>query len=110
MSTLTCAVVVKLHHGRTVSFRQSLTDLFRLLVPAESTVGDPELTKFFFFNVYLFLREREERKSTSRGGAEREGDTESEAAPGSELSEPDAGLELVTCEILTGAEVGCSTD
>ena len=78
--------MVKLHRGRTVSFRQSLTDLFRLLVPAESTVGDPELTKFFFFNVYLFLREREERKSTSRGGAEREGDTESEAAPGSQLS------------------------
>ena len=31
---------------------------------------------FLFFNVYLFLRERQ---STSRGGAEREGDTESEA-------------------------------
>ena len=30
----------------------------------------------FFFNVYLFLRERQ---SVSRGGAEREGDTESEA-------------------------------
>ena len=33
------------------------------------------------------LRERErERESASRGGAERKGDTESEAAPGSELS------------------------
>ena len=32
----------------------------------------------FFFNVYSFLRDRE-RQSTSRGGAEREGDTESEA-------------------------------
>ena len=32
------------------------------------------------FNVYLFLRERErERQSVSRGGAEREGDTGSEA-------------------------------
>ena len=31
----------------------------------------------------------------SGGGAEREGDTESEAAPGSELSaEPEAGLRL----------------
>ena len=39
----------------------------------------------FFFNVYSFLRDRE-RQSTSRGGAERQGDTESEAAPGSELS------------------------
>ena len=35
----------------------------------------------FFFNVYLFLRERErerERMNACRGGAEREGDTESE--------------------------------
>ena len=31
---------------------------------------------FFFFNVYLFLRERQ---SVSRGGAEREGDTEYKA-------------------------------
>ena len=39
----------------------------------------------------------------SRGGAEREGDTESEA--GSRLcaasTEPDAGLELTNCEIMT---------
>ena len=45
---------------------------------------------FFFFNVYLVLRERErerhththtqrETQSVSRGGAEREGDTESKA-------------------------------
>ena len=44
-----------------------------------------------FFNAYLFLRERQ---SMSGGGAEREGDTESEA--GSRLqavnTEPDAGL------------------
>ena len=50
--------------------------------------------------VYLFLRERQ---SVSRGGAEREGDTESEA--GSKLravgTEPDAGLELTNCEIMT---------
>ena len=46
------------------------------------------------------------------GGAEREGDTESEA--GSRLRavslEPDAGLELTDCEIVTWAEVGCLTD
>ena len=57
---------------------------------------------FFFFNVYLFLRERQ-RQSASRGGAEREGDTKSKA--GSRLRavspEPDAGLELVNCEIMT---------
>ena len=43
------------------------------------------------------------RQSTSRRGAEREGDTESEA--GSRLrgisTEPDAGLELTDSEIMT---------
>ena len=47
----------------------------------------------------------------SRGRAEREGDTESEA--GSRLCsvspEPDAGLELTNCEIMTCAEVRGST-
>ena len=33
---------------------------------------------FFFFNVFIYFRDRE-RQSMSRGGAEREGDTESEA-------------------------------
>ena len=46
----------------------------------------------------------------SRGGAEREGDMESEA--GSRLwavsTEPDTGLELTNCEIMTWAEVGRS--
>ena len=48
----------------------------------------------------------------SRGGTEREGDTESEA--GSRLwavsTEPDAGLELTNHESVTWAEIGCSTD
>ena len=43
---------------------------------------------------------------------EREGDTESES--GSRLravsTEPDVGLELTNCEIMTWAEAGCSTD
>ena len=47
----------------------------------------------------------------SGGGEEREGDTESEA--GFRLravsTEPDTGLELMSREIMTGAEVGCST-
>ena len=34
---------------------------------------------FFFLNVYSFF----ERQSVNRGGAEREGDTVSEASPGS---------------------------
>ena len=45
------------------------------------------------------------------GGAERVGDTESEAV--SRLCavsiEPDVGLELTNREIMTGAEVGCLT-
>ena len=48
----------------------------------------------------------------SRGGAEREGGTESEA--GSKLwavsTEPDVGLELMDCEIITWAEVRRLTD
>ena len=57
------------------------------------------LKKIFF---YLFLGERQ-RQSTSRGRAERDGDTESEA--GSRLqavsTEPDAGLELTNHQIVT---------
>ena len=53
------------------------------------------------FNVYLFLREKKECEwGRSR---EKEGDTESEA--GSRLravsTEPNAGLELTSCEIMT---------
>ena len=63
------------------------------------------LPLIFFFNFYLFLRERQ---STSRGGAERGGDKESEA--GSRLwavsTEPDVGLELINREIMTWAENG----
>ena len=48
----------------------------------------------------------------NRGGAEREGDTESET--GSRLwaisTEPDAGLKLTDREIMTWAEVGRLTD
>ena len=62
------------------------------------------VSHFFFknFNVYLLLRDRE-TQSMSRGGAEREGDTESEA--GSRLqavsTELDAGLELTNRKIMT---------
>ena len=51
-------------------------------------------------------------ESTSRGGVEREGETESEAR--SRLwavnTEPDAELKLTDREIMTWAEVGHSTD
>ena len=50
----------------------------------------------------------------SRGEAERERHTHTESEAGSRLSdvstEPDAGLELINCEIVTRAEVGRSTD
>ena len=48
----------------------------------------------------------------NRGGAEREGDTESETGSGlwAVNTEPDAGLELTDREIMTWAEVGRLTD
>ena len=52
------------------------------------------------------------RQSVSGGGAEREGDTESEA--GSRLwavsTDPNTGLEPTNCEIMTWAKVRRSTD
>ena len=53
-----------------------------------------------FFNVYL--RETD-RQNVSRGGAEREGDTESEAGfrPSAVSTEPNVGLEPMNCEIMT---------
>ena len=56
----------------------------------------------YFLDVYLYLRETDGQR-LSGAGAEREGDTESEA--GSRLravsTEPDAGLELANREIMT---------
>ena len=61
--------------------------------------------------MFLFIFERK-RQDTSRGEAEREGDTESEA--GSRLwaviTEPDTGLEPMNCEIMTWAKVRHVTD
>ena len=57
--------------------------------------------------IYFWRKERQ-----SRGGAEKEGDRESEA--GSRLwavsREPNTGLELKSHEIMNWAEVGCLTD
>ena len=61
--------------------------------------------------MFIYLWERQ-RQSMSRGGEDREGDTELEA--GSRLravgTEPDTGLEFPNGEIMTWAEVGCSTN
>ena len=50
----------------------------------------------------MFILERETQRA-SQGGAEREGDTESEAGSGLQAAstEPDAGLKLTKCEITT---------
>ena len=66
-----------------------------------------------FFNVlFIFWRRERERQSMSRGGAEREGNTEFEA--GSRLyalsTEPNVELEPMNHEIMTWAEVRRSTD
>ena len=55
-----------------------------------------------FFKVYLFLREAEIGCEWVRG-SKREGDTESEAGSGLRAvsTEPDAGLEPTSCEIMT---------
>ena len=58
------------------------------------------------------MRATETETEYKWGGAEREGDTESEA--GSRLrvvsTEPDAGFVLINCEIMTYTEVRHSTD
>ena len=60
--------------------------------------GQPMCVAFFCILMFIF-----ERKSVSEEGAERGGDTESEAD--SKLravsTEPTVGLELMNCEIMT---------
>ena len=62
--------------------------LFVLLPFADGRQSHAFIYLFIFKCLFIF-----ERQSESRGGTEREGDTESNAAPGSEPSarEPDAG-------------------
>ena len=64
----------------------------------------------FFFNVYLFLRQRETQHEQGRG--RERGRQNVKQAPGSELSaqSPTRGSNSQTCEIVTWAEVGRLTD
>ena len=55
------------------------------MLPSTSHSGGGFFKCFFLFNVFFSERERQ---SMNRGGTERGGDTESEAAPGFELSTP----------------------
>ena len=61
-----------------------------------------------FLNVYLVLRERE-RAYTSRGGTERERETEGLSRLHAVSTEPNMGLEPTNREIMTWALVGCLT-
>ena len=70
---------------QTVKSSELKSDAYRLSHP-----GAPKICFFFFlifFSTFIYFWDRE-RQSMSGGGAEREreGHTESEAAPGSELS------------------------
>ena len=71
------------------------------------TVNSYRILFLLFFLTFIYFWNRE-IQSMNRGGAEREGDTESET--GSRLwavsTEPDAGLKLMDREIMTWAEVG----
>ena len=75
----------------------------------KSDAQPTEPPKKNFFNVYLFLRERDKVQS---GEGQREGDTESEAS--SRLwvvsTEPDTGLKPTNQAIMTWAKVGCLTN
>ena len=68
----------------------------------EGRVTVPHFIFFFFQRFFIYFWDRE-RQSMNGGGAEREGDTESER--GYRLQavspEPDAGLELTDREIVT---------
>ena len=69
-----------------------------------------ELLFFFFFNVYLFLRERDTQNATREGLRERETQT-LKWAPGSELSAQSWTQDSNTNhEIMTLAEVGRLTN
>ena len=69
------------------------------------------MNSFFFFSTFIYFWDRE-RQSMNGGGAEREGDTESET--GSRLwainPEPDTGFELTDPRDRDLAEVGRLTD
>ena len=62
--------------------------------------------------MFIFETECEQEWGMGGGGAERDGNTESEAGsrPWAVSTEPDTGPELMSCEIMTWAEVGRPTD
>ena len=87
---------------------EALKMVFYIMFRAQWTAG---FFSFFFFLMFIYFWQIEKQRM-NRGGAEREGDTESVAD--SRLwvvrTEPDTGLEVTDREIMTWAEVGRSTD
>ena len=65
------------------------------------------MSEDIFFNVHLFLRERSRAGEGHRVRGAKESEVGSVCA---DSSEPDAGLELMNLEVMTLAEVRCSTD
>ena len=63
-----------------------------------------------FFNVYLFLRERERKKVHKQWRGRDKGGQRTQTGFHPDGTEPHAGLELMSCEIMTWAEVRHITD
>ena len=76
-------------------------------LPEDTQRGQPAFLLLFFFCFLIFFQRfylfwDRERQSMNRGGAEREGDTESETGSrlGAISPEPDTGLKLMDREIV----------
>ena len=63
-----------------------------------------------FFNVFYFIFESEKERESKQGKGRERGTQNPKQPPGSELSEPDMGLQPMNCEIMTRAEVRYLSD
>ena len=77
----------------------------------------PDVAPFFLiiflkkFLTFIYFCETEtDRARVGEGQGGREGDTEAGSRPRGISTEPDVGLELTNCEIMTSAEVRHLTD
>ena len=102
------AAITIVHFGTFSSPHKFLT----LGAPGSLSCLSIRLFFFFFFKTFIYYWGRERHTQSMSRGGQREGKTEFEA--GSRLwavsTEPNAGLELTNCEIMTWAEVGRSTN
>ena len=72
------ALIIHKKKGNNSSLTSGLMNVISFSEDVNKLIFYYFFKKNFFFNIYLLLRDRE-RQTMSRGGAEREGDTESEA-------------------------------